>query len=341
VTKKTDKVQEKSVGKSMISVDEIWADDNLRDPGWEKSVTELKVSIQEKGLLQPIGILTKASPGKGSKPYKVIFGHRRLAAIRLLGQKVIAAQVYNKMSEQEEFAIRLSENADRLNLEPLEEAKAFAQAIEKKLFTVNELAKAIHKTAGYISQRVGLLKLGDDVKDALEAGRINITHARELCRITDDKLQKKLLAKAEKTDIDSFRKLIADAGEGKVKNTGKGRPKKNKGPENIMKPRQWDDVNKTLSELNRRQLQAKQHEERMKSEYLKGLMRGITWALQMGGADQLLEVEEATNTVDKPATKTKSKPVISVLSGPFACQTKDETPEVQPETTCVDPNNIQ
>lgn len=296
MTKKSDKPQEKSAGKFLLAVDDIWEEENLRDPGWEKSVNELKVSIQEKGLLQPIGVLQKSGEGKA---YKVVFGHRRLAAVRALGQKQISAQVYTKLGEQEEFAIRLTENADRLNLEPLEEARAYAKAIENKLFTVNELAKAIHKTAGYISQRIGLLKLTDAVKDSLEAGRITATHARELCRVTDEKTQKKLLGKAEKMGIEAFRELVANVGEGKIKNTKKGRPKKIKDIKDVMKPRGWDDVNKTLTELNRRQIQAKQREERMKSEYLKGLMRGITWALQLGGADQLLELEEVSHAPEK------------------------------------------
>lgn len=325
MTKKVDKIQEKSAGKFLISVDDIWEDENLRDPGWEKSVSELKISIQEKGLLQPIGLLQKS---KDKKTYKVVFGHRRLAATRALGLKTISAHIYPKLDEQAEFAIRLTENAERLNLEPLEEARAYARAIEKKLFTVNELAKAIHKTAGYISQRIGLTKLTDDVKDALEAGHISATHARELCRVTDEKTQKKLLAKAQKLGIEEFRELVANAGEGNIKKTNKGRPKKDKGVKDIMKPRSWEDVNKTLSEINRRQIQAKQKEQRMKSEYLKGMLRGITWALQLGGAEQLLELEEASQVPEKVAK-------IKVIEEPFLDLTETPTESACAETTAT------
>lgn len=312
MTKKSNKPQEKFAGhKFLIAVDDIWEEGNLRDPGWEKSVNELKTSIQEKGLLQPIGLLQKA---KDKQCFKVIFGHRRLAAVRALGQKQIPAQVYAKLGEQEEFAIRLTENAERLNLEPMEEARAYAQAIEKKVFTVNELARAIHRTAGYISQRIGLLKLTDVVKDSLEAGRITATHARELCRITDEKTQKKLLGKAEKIGIEAFRELVANVGEGKIKNSKKGRPRKTKDIKDVMKPRDWEDVNNTLSELNRRQIQAKQREERMKSEYLKGLMRGITWALQLGGAEQLLELEEVSHAPGK--VKVIEEPFLDTETAP-------------------------
>lgn len=286
------------MGKSSIPTDSIWEEGNLRDEGWEKHVTELKGSIQEKGLLQPIGVVQKAKDGK---TFKIIFGHRRLAAIRALGLATISAQVYPKMSAQEELALQLTENAERLNLDPLEEAKAFSNAIEQKIFTVNELARSIHRTASYVSQRVGLLKLSEDVRDSLEAGRISLTHARELCRVTDEKAQKKLLAKAETMDLDTFRDLISKTEDGGIKKSKKGRPKKDKADqvESIMKPRDWDDVNRTLSELNKRQLAAKQEQQRLRSEYLKGLMRGITWALQLGGADQLLETEDASQVPEK------------------------------------------
>lgn len=284
----------------LLPVVKIIEESNLRDPGWEKRVSELSGLIANQGLLQPIGVYPE-----GDK-YKLIFGSRRLAACKQLGMKTIPAQVFKKISASEEFMCKFAENSGREDLSPLEEAKAFRRAIDEKLATPKELAKFLKKTPGYISQRLQLLKLPEEVQKAVEDSRITFAHAREIARVDDEKKQLKLLSKAEKMGTEELRGIIDSFGE--KKETRGRKPKEPKVPTKLFQPRDEGEIVGTLGRLDDRLREAKEKAMKLQMEYYKGLIRGITWALRMGGMDDLIlpEADEAQSPAESPASRKES-----------------------------------
>ena len=139
----------------------------------EESLKELKQSIQEKGVLQPI--IVRRHSGK----YQVVAGERRWRAARLAGFKTIPA-VIKKVSDSEALEIALVENLQREDLNPIEEAKGYRELIKRFNLTHEALAKKIGKTRATITNALRLLGLPQEVRQGLEEGKITVGHARAL-----------------------------------------------------------------------------------------------------------------------------------------------------------------
>lgn len=286
-----------------IPLNKIVEETNLRDPGWEKKVSELEGLIDNQGLLQPIGVYPE------DEKFKLIFGSRRLAACKNLGWKAIPAQVFKKMSASDEFLSKFGENSGREDLSPMEEAKAFRRAIDEKLATPKDLAKFLKKTPGYISQRLQLLKLPEEVQKAVEEARISFAHAREISRVDDEKKQVKLLTKAERMSTPELKDYIDSFDDTNKTETRGRKPKAAKVPSKLFHPREEDEIIGTLGQLDDRLRNAKEKALKLQMEYYKGLIRGITWALRMGGSDELTlgEGDEAQTLAASPESQTKSR----------------------------------
>ena len=152
-------------------------------PG-DVSIDELAASIAEHGLLQPI-LISTAPDGTG---YELIAGQRRLLATTRLGLTTIAARIL-KIPEGSETTIRLVENIHRLDLSPLEEAVAVKRLRDQQDLTQEEAAEQLAKGVSWIKHRESLLRLPDDVMDALHAGQVNPSVALQLARIDDDQVR--------------------------------------------------------------------------------------------------------------------------------------------------------
>ncbi len=131
----------------------------LRDPT-TTNVVQLVESIREHGLLEPIVV----RPVKGR--FEVVAGNRRLKACKLLRHKRIRCMVLD-LDDKSSFEIALTENIQRKTLDPIEEAVAFKRYCDELGWGgQSELAKKIGKSQEYISHRIALLDLPDDVQHA-------------------------------------------------------------------------------------------------------------------------------------------------------------------------------
>lgn len=271
-----------------VKLSEVWADGNIRDDGWEKDIGELAAQIREQGLLQPVGVIEKENPEAPKQKYKIVFGHRRVAACRSLEYTHIdAVLISSKTTAQQEVLWRLIENLGRKNLSPMEEARAFYEAINTaKLGTTRELAAMIGKTGGYVSQRVALLKLPEDVQNALVGGEITTTHAREICRITDEKDQCRALERAKKMSPAQFEEYVAGLDDDEKKKTSSSsRAKLPKVGKDL--PHSDEEVAQVLGDLDNRIKIATEESNRNKEAYYKGMLRGIAWSRNLGGITDL------------------------------------------------------
>jgi len=164
----------------MIRASQFAIRDRLRKTANEDD-TLLSNSMREHGLLQPI-LVRPLTHG-----FEIVAGHRRFQACRSLRWRFISCKIRD-MSDKQAYEIQLTENMQRKSMDPVEEAEAFRRyVIDLGWGGVTELAKKIGKSEEYVSHRLQLLKLPDDIKEKIISTRLNVSQAMELTTIPPDK----------------------------------------------------------------------------------------------------------------------------------------------------------
>lgn len=171
----------------------------------EEAMEELKASIQEVGLLQPIVVREL----DGEK-YELVMGERRWRAAQATGRDTIPAIVRDT---RDDAMLRdaLLENIHRANLNPLEEAAAYQQLLEEFGATHEELAKRIGRSRPQISNTIRLLNLPAQVQRRVAAGVLSAGHARALLGLEDNEAQEELALRivAEGLSVRATEELVA------------------------------------------------------------------------------------------------------------------------------------
>ncbi len=146
----------------------------------EASLEDLKESISERGVLQPVIVRKKAGR------YELVAGERRLRAAKLAKLETIPALI-KQVSDSEALEIALVENLQREDLNPIDEARGYNELIKRFNLTQEELARKIAKDRSTIANVLRLLKLPEEVKAGLEDDRITMGHARALLGLSEEK----------------------------------------------------------------------------------------------------------------------------------------------------------
>lgn len=178
-------------GVQEIPVEQI--DPNPRQPRQQfnpEELTELTVSIREHGILQPL-ILT-FEPGVSDR-YTLIAGHRRLLAARQAGLMTVPA-LLREATEQQRLELAIVENVQRTDLNPLEQAQAYHRLSEEFGLSHEQIAERVGKSRPVITNRLRLLSLPGDVRQALAGGDISEGHARALLALPTPQAQSAALA---------------------------------------------------------------------------------------------------------------------------------------------------
>ena len=159
----------------------------------DNSIKELAKTLDQDGLLQPIVVR------EDGDQYEIIAGERRYRAAKSLGWDTIPAIVKN-MDDDQAASLALIENLQREDLNPIDEAKAYTNLMKLNDLTQTALAKDMGKSQSYVANKLRLLKLGDDVQEALIAGKITARHGRALIGLNDED-QKRVLAEIEEKGL--------------------------------------------------------------------------------------------------------------------------------------------
>ncbi|HXG01452.1 MAG TPA: ParB/RepB/Spo0J family partition protein [Bacteroidota bacterium] len=150
---------------------------------------ELKRSIQEKGVIQPITVC-RADGG-----YQLISGERRLRAAREAGLTQIPAYIIRIQSKEELLELALIENLQRSNLNPIEIAVSYKRLTEELHYTIDQVAQKTGKDRSTITNFLRLLKLPERIQAALRKGELSAGHARALINVDDPAVQMKIFEK--------------------------------------------------------------------------------------------------------------------------------------------------
>lgn len=169
----------KSVEKNIVSVtlaDIQPSNYNPRKTFDEASLAELADSIRQQGVLQPIGVRPIAE-----NRFEIIFGERRYRASLMAGLETIPAVIHEVSDEvAEEMAV--TENLQRKDVTPIEEANAYQILIEGGRHDVHSLAVQFGKSEDYIRTRLKFTNLIPEIAALLETDEITISVASEICR---------------------------------------------------------------------------------------------------------------------------------------------------------------
>jgi ParB family chromosome partitioning protein len=140
----------------------------------ESALEELAESIRVSGVVQPV-VLRPVANGR----YQLVAGERRWHASRRAGKTTIPA-VVRQISNEQAMEITIIENLQREDLNPVEQARAFERLSREFGLTQEQIASRTGKDRASISNFVRLLKLPEDVQNALEAGALSFGHGKVL-----------------------------------------------------------------------------------------------------------------------------------------------------------------
>lgn len=165
-----------------LKIDRIIANSNQPRKYFDKDkMSELKESIKNSGLLQPITV-RKISGGK----YEIIAGERRYRACRELGMENIPAIEINT-GDARGYELSVLENIQREDLNPIEEAESYLMLMEIYGYTQEKLSEKLGKNRSSLSNKIRILKLPGNVKELVKKRELSYGHARTLLALSDEK----------------------------------------------------------------------------------------------------------------------------------------------------------
>ena len=139
----------------------------------DDKLEELVTSIRDNGVLQPI-VVQKVEAG-----YELVVGERRWRASKKAGLKKIPA-VIREVTDAQALELAIIENIHRQDLNPIEEADAYARLADEFALTQEMIAKRVGKSRTAVANTLRLLKLSRNIKEDLISGKISMGHARAL-----------------------------------------------------------------------------------------------------------------------------------------------------------------
>jgi ParB family chromosome partitioning protein len=151
----------------------------------EAKLEDLKASIKEKGILQPI-LVRSYEDG-----YEVVAGERRLRAAKAIGLEEVPVIVKN-VTDREAFVLALVENIQREDLNAIEEARGFKRLMEEFHFTQEAVGEAIGKDRSTVTNLLRLLRLPEEIQKQVAENKLSMGHARALLSLEDAAIQKKM-----------------------------------------------------------------------------------------------------------------------------------------------------
>ena len=177
----------------------------------EDELQELSDSIKLHGVLFPILVVNRGDY------YEIVAGERRWRAAKMAGLKEVPV-IIRDYTEKQIAEISLIENIQRTDLNPIEEAKAYRDLIDKYNYKQDELAERVSKSRTAITNTMRLLKLSESVQDMIIEDIISAGHARALLSIDNSDEQYELAQRVmdEKLSVRDIEKIVKDRNKPKI-----------------------------------------------------------------------------------------------------------------------------
>ncbi|MCL4135588.1 UNVERIFIED_CONTAM: hypothetical protein GTU68_018231 [Idotea baltica] len=175
----------------------------------EDRLEELKDSIIAKGVLQPL-LVRKNTVEDSKKTYELIAGERRLRASKAAMMESVPVLVVT-LDDQQTLEAAFIENAQRENLNAIEEAYTYKRLVEEFKLTQKKIAEAVGKSRVTITNSLRLLQLEHRVLSFLEDGHLSAGHGRILLMLENHSLQYSFAKKAieEEMSVHALGRLVS------------------------------------------------------------------------------------------------------------------------------------
>ncbi len=160
------------------------------DPG---KLEELKNSIAEKGVIQPITVR------RFNNGYQIIAGERRLRSVSELGIKTIPAFLLNIETDEEMMELSIIENIHREDLNPIDIANSYRRLMDECHLTQEVIAQKVGKDRATVANFLRLLKLPRPIRESAQNGELSMGHARAILALENSDAQ-----------LDVWKKIIKD-----------------------------------------------------------------------------------------------------------------------------------
>lgn len=146
----------------------------------DATIEELASSIRATGVLQPV-LLRPTANGR----FQLMAGQRRWMASKRAGKTTIPA-VVKQASDAQAMEITIVENLQREDLNPYEQAKAYERLSQEFGLTQEQMAQRTGKDRTSVANFLRVLKLPEQVQDAVRKGRISMGHAKALMMLLNE-----------------------------------------------------------------------------------------------------------------------------------------------------------
>ncbi|HTP24181.1 MAG TPA: ParB/RepB/Spo0J family partition protein [Anaeromyxobacteraceae bacterium] len=183
----------------------------------EPGLEELAASIKLHGVVEPILVRRQG------QHYRIVAGERRWRAAQRAGLTEIPA-LLREASDSEAFELALIENVQRTDLNAIEEAEAYQALVTEHGLTQEQVAERVGKERSTIANALRLLKLPEDVRDAVREARLEMGHARALLGLEGPDAIRKAAARVlrEKLSVRATEALVRQlAGNAPSKKAGR------------------------------------------------------------------------------------------------------------------------
>jgi ParB family chromosome partitioning protein len=170
----------------------------------QEALLALAESIRSRGVLQPVVV----RPLAGGR-FELIAGERRLRAAAIAEVETLPA-VVRPTEDTERLDLALAENMARVDLNPVEEARACAMLVDDLGLTKEEVGRRVGKSRVAVSNLIRLLELPDEALDLIAAGTLSEGHGRAILTEKDHE-RRKLLAREARDHGWSVRETEAEA----------------------------------------------------------------------------------------------------------------------------------
>lgn len=186
----------------------------------EADLAELADNIEKQGLLQPITVrpIKQSSKGRFNDLYEIVCGERRFRACKMLSDKFSGTSseskydsilaIVREMDDDEAFEAMITENLQRKDVDPIEEAFAFGQLIDKG-YTAEEIGARFGKSIRFVQDRVKLNSLIPELMVAVKDDKMSISAAMIIAKLSEE--DQKRYANSYNTTINGYTKSSAES----------------------------------------------------------------------------------------------------------------------------------
>ena len=182
-----DNSTEEKGGSVTVNINDIEPNrDQPRKDFDEEALRELADSIALHGVIQPLLVRPISDGG-----YQLVAGERRWRASRMAGLTEVPVFI-REMSDRQVSEVALIENLQREDLNPLEEAKGYAQLMKDYSLTQEQVAKSVGKSRPAVANAMRILELPEEVLEYVRRGKLSAGHARTLLPLKDKEVLLKL-----------------------------------------------------------------------------------------------------------------------------------------------------